>query len=81
MNDDHKIRYLDSLTEGFMIEFKGYENNQHSIQGNIYVRAMDNIMDMVEAVDGWGEFYHMLLAKDFDLFENLTRVGLWKVKN
>lgn len=74
MNDDHKIRYLDSLTEGFMIEFNNYENNQD----NIYVRAMDNIMDMVEAIDGWGEFYHMLLAKDFDLFANLTRVGLWK---
>ena len=74
MNDDHKIRYLDSLTEGFMIEFNNYENDQ----ANIYVRAMDNIMDMVEAVDGWGEFYHMLLAKDFDLFDNLTRVGLWK---
>lgn len=75
MSDEHKIAYLDNLTEGFIIEFNNYEKDQ----ANIYVKAMDNIMDMVEAVDGWGEFYHMLLAKDFDLFDNLVRVGLWKV--
>lgn len=77
MNDDHKIKYLDSLTEGFIIEFNNYEKDQ----ANVYVRAMDNIMDMVEAVNGWNEFYHILLAKDFDLFGNLVRVGLWKPKN
>lgn len=76
MSDQHKIEYLDSLTEGFITEFNNYENDQ----ANIYVRAMDNIMDMVEAINGWGEFYHMLLAKDFDLFENLVRAGLWKPK-
>lgn len=75
MSDEHKIAYLDNLTEGFIIEFNNYEKDQ----ANIYVKAMDNIMDMVEALDLWGEFYHMLLAKDFDLFDNLVRVGLWKV--
>jgi hypothetical protein len=74
MNDDHKIQYLDSLTEGFMIEYDNYVKDK----SGAYVRAMDNIMDLVEAVDGWGEFYHMLLAKDFDLFQKLTDVGLWK---
>jgi DNA-binding transcriptional regulator WhiA len=73
MNDDHKIRYLDSLTEGFMIEYNNYAKKKDGA----YVKAMDNIMDLVEGIDGWGEFYHMLLAKDFDLFQKLVDVGLW----
>jgi hypothetical protein len=76
MNDDHKITYLDSLTEGFIIEYNNYLKDPQ----NVYVRAMDNIMDMVEAVNGWNEFYHILLAKDFDLFDTLSKAGLWKKK-
>ncbi len=76
MNDDHKIRYLDSLTEGFMIEYNNYAKDKDGA----YVKAMDNIMDLVEGIDGWGEFYHMLLAKDFDLFQKLVDVGLWSKK-
>jgi hypothetical protein len=74
MNDDHKIRYIDGLTETFMTEYYNYKNDP----ADVYVRAMDHVMDMVEEIDGWGEFYHMLLAKEFDLFGNLVDVGLWK---
>jgi hypothetical protein len=75
MNDDHRIKYIDGLTESFITEFKNYQNDP----ANVYVRALDHVMDMVESINGWGEFYHMLLAKDFDLFGNLVDVGLWKV--
>ncbi len=73
MNDDHKMNYIDGLTEAFMTEYENYKNDP----ANVYVAAMDHIMDMVEDIDGWGEFYHMLLAKKFDLFGNLVDVGLW----
>ena len=52
MNDDHKIRYIDGLTETFMTEYYNYKNDP----ADVYVRAMDHVMDMVEEIVGWGEF-------------------------